>query len=205
MAFLRSKISKLAIPSSFSKFMKGWCTRANLLKDIQILESNERNIISYKNEFILGKSNPKNEQFDVLLFANRNITEAIIPSFIKQIGCNAFSSCFHMNSVKFEDNSELEYIDDFAFTDSYSLKEISIPLHVKRIGDYSFFYCKKLVNVEFDLNSKLESIGKSSFQQTFIKSIVIPPKVTRIGELAFSECINLVPNIVRNIQKVIKN
>ena len=98
-------------------------------------------------------------------------------------------TCISLSWLK---TSIFEYIDDFAFTDSYSLKEISIPLHVKRIGDYSFFYCKKLVNVEFDPNSKLESIGKSSFQQTFIKSIVIPPKVTRIGELAFTEWINIV-------------
>ena len=62
----------------------------------------------YDDQFILGKTDPKSDEFDVLLFARRDIKVANIPSFIKRIGPCAFGKCRKLEEVNFFPDSELE-------------------------------------------------------------------------------------------------
>lgn len=39
----------------------------------------------YDDVFIVGKSNPENDDYDELIYARKDIKNAIIPSFIKRI------------------------------------------------------------------------------------------------------------------------
>ena len=82
-AFINSAINTLIIPSCVSEFKEGWCKGTNKLIIILIMPSDEENIFYYDNKFIIGKSDPKSDVFDVLIFARRDIKEALIPSFIK--------------------------------------------------------------------------------------------------------------------------
>lgn len=190
-AFLRSSIEKLTIPSTFVQFCKGWRNGTEKLSEIQIVSNNNNNpnIINYKDQFILGKSNSKNDTYDVLLFANQNLVNVKVPPLIKQIASGAFYHCNY--NIKIEKHSLLELIDDYAFSENNVLEEIFIPSHVKKIGDHAFCYCENLKRVEFNENSNLESIGRLSFAHSLIENFVVPPKVTRIGELAFSMCSHL--------------
>ena len=61
-------------------------------------------ISSSNNQFILkddkvlfGKSDEKNDEFDILLFACRDIEKVSIPSNIKIISSNAFDYCKKIN------------------------------------------------------------------------------------------------------------
>lgn len=59
-----------------------------------IISLNNKNYkyLDEKHEIILGKSNKSKEDFDVIVFASRNIQEAIIPSYIKRINSYAFQN-----------------------------------------------------------------------------------------------------------------
>ena len=55
-------------------------------------DSNNINFKKYRNDLIIGKSDMNSDIFDRILYANRNIQQAIIPSFIKVISGNAFAN-----------------------------------------------------------------------------------------------------------------
>ena len=112
----------------FTQFCKGWRNGTEKLREIQIVSnnnSNEQNIINYKDQFILGKSDSKNDIYDVLLFANQNLIDVTVPPFIKQIASGAFYHCNY--NIKIEKQSLLELIDDYAFSENTVLEDIFIP------------------------------------------------------------------------------
>lgn len=103
---------------------------------------------------VVGKSNLNNEAYDVLLFACHDITEAVIPSYIKCIGKKCFADCKKLKTIKFESNSELTRIDYEAFANS-SNEIITLPNHVKTIGEKAFFMCTQLKKIGISENSEL--------------------------------------------------
>lgn len=83
----------------------------------------------------------------------------IILSFIKKICCFAFCSCKDIKQIKFEEDSQLEIIDDNAFK-STSIESTLIPSSVTQIEDSSFQNCHNLQKVQFNENSKLKAIWR---------------------------------------------
>ena len=75
-----------------------------------------------------------NVEFDEIVFASKNIVDAVIPSSIKQIGESSFNKCSRLKIIKFSKNSELESIESHAFCMT-SIKNILIPRKVKKIGE----------------------------------------------------------------------
>ena len=98
-----------------------------LLFILQKIDVSEGNPIfkSYDN-FILGKLSVDKQDYDVLIFAERDIKNATIPSFIKIIGPYAFNFCTNLEKVEISNDSELEIIEKYAF--SKSSKKIKIDL-----------------------------------------------------------------------------
>lgn len=183
-AFINCAIENItSIPSSLIEFKS---TFSNLTS-IKIIQKQKANISYYDNKLILGKSDLKSDIFDIVYFARRDIKNVTIPSFIKQIAPYAFSECKQLQKVDFSENSELNSIEDFAFSLS-SIEFISIPSTVIKICGRAFFNCDKLKKVDFKSNSKLLSIDDYSFSYSKIEKISIPSKVNRIGEFAFSCC-----------------
>ena len=95
---------------------------------------NENNTIfnDYENEFLIGKSDLNNDEYDRLVFASRNIIKATILSFIKEISSYSFSEC--------------------------KIESIEIPSNVTKIGAGAFFICKQLNQIEFENNSNLKML-----------------------------------------------
>lgn len=182
-------IESISIPSNIIKLDKSWCTCVNSLIDIKIIQRDQKNIDFYDNKFLIGKSNLENEKFDVLLFARRDIINATIPSFIKIIKPLAFNNCAQLKKVVFSNDSEIEFIESSAFSNS-SLESISFPSNLKHIGSYSFYDCKKLKEVKFSKDSKLYSIGTCAFANSSLEEIQIP-HVVIINFSAFNHCSNL--------------
>ena len=74
----------------------------------------------------------------------------------------------------------------FSYTSKKEVKNITIPDGVVHI-DEGVFYCTCYINaIKFPLS--LKTIGTSAFSVNDIKTIVIPPSVTDIGNCAFSTC-----------------
>ena len=136
-----------------------------------------------------GIAEIKNHAF----YYNTRINSIKIPSMVKDIGDGAFDGCSRLESVTFEENSQLEYIKSHTFGKCYSLESITIPSSVTGISPCAFFWCENLESVTFEEGSRLTSIGFSAFERcTSLKSIEIPSEVTSIEFGVFSKCTDLI-------------
>lgn len=185
-AFCGSSIERLTIPKNFKKFKEGWCKNTLKLNEIFISPENQSFSI-FDHKQLIGKSDTKSDIYDLLLFASRDIQNAIILSSIQKVCSFSFSDCKKLKSIEFEDDSNLQLISDYAFANT-SIESIKIPTHVKKISKFAFSRCNKLKFVTFSENSELEFIDEQAFASTAIELIVIPSHVKVIGKLAFFRC-----------------
>lgn len=208
-AFYSAYVESLMIPSTFSEFEKGW----NNYFSVRQMIINPDNLY-FKNceenrNLIIRKSDANNNDYDILVFASRNIKCISIPRYIKQIGSfslsyssfrkilipsqvthiceHAFDNCTHLRHVEFTKDSKLEIIEQYSFYNS-GIENISIPFYVKKIGKSAFNGCEKLKKVEIQQNSKLQIIEENAFEESSITCIYIPSHVVSIGIEAFSSC-----------------
>ncbi|KAK8865394.1 hypothetical protein M9Y10_010939 [Tritrichomonas musculus] len=137
------------------------------------ISPNNNNFKIINQKMVVGKSNLKDEVFDVLVFACHDIIEAVIPSYIKCIGKKCFAGCTKLKIIKFESNSELTRIDYEAFCNS-AIEIITLPNHVKTIGEKAFSQCTQLKEIEISEDSELEFIDKNAFSSSSLKRIFLP-------------------------------
>ena len=90
---------------------------------------NGKNYLNYGDDFIIGKSDPKSDIFDTIIFAHRDIESVKIPSFIKVIGDLAFSDCANLENVESASKSKLEIIKSNGFS-ATSDKYVVVPFHI---------------------------------------------------------------------------
>lgn len=188
-AFHHSNIEIISFLTSLPELQEGWCIQTQKLVKINIMQNNN-NYVIYDNKFVLGKSSPEKEKYDVLIFAFRNITEAIIPDYVEVIGSYAFEGCSKLMNVEIPPNSQLREIRTGAFSES-AIECIKIPLNLICIYEDAFYSCTKLHTVDIPKDSKLIYIGSRAFYNTSIKSIYIPANLTEINEYTFHKCKNL--------------
>ena len=141
----------------------------------------------YENKMVLGKSNPESNEFDVLFFCFKDTKFIRIPKFIKIINNFAFNCCRDLYTVEFEENSELEEINQGAFYGS-SIESFTILPKITQICDNTFEYCENLKKIDISANSQLKILGDDSFCHSSIESFTIPSHLTIIGSSSFSEC-----------------
>ena len=101
-------------------------------------------------------------KIDVGCFRSTDVETVILPSSLKEIGCEAFRWCKNLKEIILPEG--LEVIGIGCFRDT-AIKEITIPRSVKRIENYAFSgyidenqYNRNLEKVV--LQEGLESIGK---------------------------------------------
>ncbi len=112
----------------------------------------------------------------------------MIPPAVRVIKAGAFCSCSQLAIVILGEG--LEEIEEDAFRECMSLREIVIPLAVRKIKKRTFLCCSQLAIVV--LGEGLEEIGKWAFREcTSLREIVIPPAVRVIHDEAFHECSQL--------------
>lgn len=104
-------------------------------------------------EFLLEKSDPDLDIYNVLLFAQRDVKEVVIPSFITRIAQFSF--------ILLQENSQIQTIEKDTFSDS-SLEQIKIPSNTIFIKDSAFENCEKLTSALFDEGLQLELIDYAS-------------------------------------------
>ncbi len=142
---------------------------------------------------------------DFAFYENTNIRSITIPSAVTNIGKWAFTRCYSLENVSFEENSRLTSIDSNAFHGCLSLHtNITIPKSVVRIGSSVFDGCVSLKGVDFEENSQLKTIGHNAFSCTGLIRISIPKNVTTIEWSAFCDCYKLtsivIPDSVTSIE-----
>lgn len=87
---------------------------------------------------------------DNAFYACTKLSSVYIPNTVTSIGNNAFNYCYNkLNSVTFEENSNLTTIGSYAFYYCSKLSSIIIPKNVVEIKSYAFYYCTSLTSVTF--------------------------------------------------------
>mmetsp|Transcript_16823 Transcript_16823/g.49545 ORF Transcript_16823/g.49545 Transcript_16823/m.49545 type:complete len:390 (+) Transcript_16823:69-1238(+) len=108
------------------------------------------------------------------------------------IGTSAFQGCTALASANFSVASFLTTIGESAFEGCSSLTSFVMPPRslLTSISASAFAGCTSLARLE--LPSSLLTLGPSAFASTMMPTVAIPDSVTSIGEMAFSNCANLV-------------
>lgn len=127
-------------------------------------------------------------------FCGTNIKTLDIPNSVQELGSGAFAGT---EITKLEIPTKVEKIGDHAFSGT-AIAELKIPNNIGMIGNYAFSMCDKLASVIFLANEAIDDniqnliIGTYAFSNcNKLNSVVIPDRVSRINECAFTECENL--------------
>lgn len=118
---------------------------------------------------MFGKSNPKQEHSDILIFANRDIQNAQIPSNVSRIENFAFDHCMNLKTINFSEDSQLRSIGNNSFSYS-SIELLYLPPLIESIGKFSFYCCEQLKSVNFRKYSQIEKIEKYFFLILLLKT-----------------------------------
>jgi hypothetical protein len=113
---------------------------------------------------------------DYGFFSCKNLVEVIVPSSLQIIGAHAFAYCNQLTTI-----STIE---------SDSSISGQLPSSLVTIDESAFKNCDSLRNIE--LNFGLKKLGMSAFRGcSNLNSIIIPSSLTEIGEATFGECTSL--------------
>ena len=94
-----------------------------------------------------------------------------------------------MESIFFDENSNLNAISYGAFQNCTKLSSIAIPKNIAILGMYAFMNCEALATVTFEENSELTTISTKAFYGCeSLTSIIIPKKVEVVNNYAFQYC-----------------
>lgn len=138
-SFYNTKINRFFIPENVEIIEEG--SFNGMPDDLKIeLHETNSNFFNFNNQMILAKSNPNGDEFDMVLYSNRNNVQVEIPSFIKCICSYAFSQCKKLRTVSFKHDSKLRSIGQNAFDESL-IEEIQIPSSTYKIARNAFLCC----------------------------------------------------------------
>ena len=105
---------------------------------------------------------------EYVFYRKTNLSDVTIPNTVTSIGLYAFAVCTNLESVSFEENSQLTSIGSYVFQNCTKLRNITIPNTVTNIGSFAFSGCANLLK------------------------IVVPESVTRIQASTFNNCVNII-------------
>ena len=205
-AFYDSTISSLSIPAALTKLSEGWCNSCQNLTKIEISPLNH-NFKMVDDKLLFGKSDPKSDVFDVLLFACRDIEKVDIPSYVKKIDSFAFDCCSNLHSINIPENSELQSIGKSSFYET-KIESFYFPSKLCELKPLWCDSTKNLTKIEISplnhnfimVDDKL-LLGKSDqksdiynvilFARRDIEKVDIPPYIKKISSSAFDNCDSL--------------
>lgn len=118
---------------------------------------------------------------------NKALRNVVLPESVVSIGNKAFANCKNLTSVQLP--SHLESLGRNAFADCPSLSTINTLGRITVIDNSTFLNCKSLGSIP--LPESLERIEDKAFYGCAIKNISLPGNITKLGALAFANCILL--------------
>lgn len=118
-------------------------------------------------------------------FSNTEVEAVFLPQGLEIISKNAFSWCVKLGNITFPDT--LQMIDDGAFSDCESLKEIKLNEGLKFIGANAFRACSGATALT--IPASVQNISRRAFDFcVLLESAEIPAGITCLHEGVFSHC-----------------
>ena len=154
-------LTKIMIPDGVVSIGSAVFSECSSLYEIKVSENNA----NYKD--INGNLYSKDGKTLIQYARGKQEDTFTVPDSVETIGDHAFYYCNIIKTVIFGKNSQLTCIEEGAFFECHTLREIIIPNSVILIGDYAFYNCNSLTE------------------------LVIPDSVTSIGVGVFEECSSL--------------
>ena len=77
----------------------------------------------------------------------KNLKKVTFTNKVKEIKYDAFTGCESLETIIFEEGSNLKIIEEYAFSECHSLKEIVIPNSLEKIGRGVLYNCVNLEKV----------------------------------------------------------
>ena len=107
---------------------------------------------------------------------------------VKAIDNYVFSNCYSLDTLIIENG--VERIGQNAFYNCSNMKSVSLPVSLKSIGDYSFADSYNITNLV--IPEGVKTIGHNAFRWcSGIKLLELPSTLDSIGDYAFYRCSNL--------------
>lgn len=127
-----------------------------------------------------------------------SITKVTLAASVTSIGDFAFADCIYLESVVFEEGSQLATVGEAAFYQCTALKSIDFSdTRLKTLDKSAFDSCTALETVA--LGDTLTSVGKAAFYGcSALKALTLPDTVTTVAELAFFGCSSMETLVMSN-------
>ena len=192
-AFMNCEINSMYIPSTDFEMESGVFNYANI------------------KAFTVSSDNPYYTVKDGVLYSKDMTTLVAYPSYkeaetftlpesVKTISDYAFSSCWQLNKIVFNDS--LEKIGDYAFYGDTEISTFELPESVKEIGQGAFRECTSINS--FVIPNGVKVIKANTFEDcNYLEKIEIPESVEIIEDKAFNNCTGFTSfEITKGIKKL---
>lgn len=137
-------------------------------------------------DFSEGTSNPVNNSHN--LYLNDVLLEDAVIKEAERIEEYVFINCDSLKTVVIGGNVERIYSDSFENCDGL----LSVDIQGSVISGSAFLYCSSLVEVNISEEGKSFKLSSYAFYEcTSLEEIVLPKRVTGIGNATFSKCTSL--------------
>lgn len=137
-----SSLTSVLIPNSVTSIGKNAFSFCPALNSITVEASNQH--YSSIDGILYNK-----DKTNLFIYpAGKTATDFTIPSFVKNIGVSAFSSCINLKSVTIPNS--VTSIGSSAFSYCRGLTSLFIPNSVINIDDYAFWGCSSLMKLSVD-------------------------------------------------------
>ncbi len=197
-AFAQTKLSQVSLPSNLEKIESTTFYDCNLLQ-YNVYE-NGKYLGNTDNPYValIGVVDSTNMTSFTINSTTRivdglgysSLTSINIPASVVTIGEDAFRWCESLQSVTFEENSKLLYIEPGSFYNCDGLINIVLPNSVISIEESAFSSCNNLTSVT--LSENLQYIGSIAFDScNSLETIVISKQLKIIEDSAFNHCLSL--------------
>ena len=181
-------LTKVTFGKNFQNIAKGALRNNDNLKEIVIVEGNP--YFRIESKCIISKS--RNSVYYAM-------SDAVIPEGVSIIDEGAFRNT-KIDTLVIP--RSLKRICKEAFMTS-SIREISVPSGVEFVGESAFMYCRNLEKVIFEGESKIKDLEQYTFAYcNNLKTIVLPSKVQKLGQLIFVDCKELSVRIPASVIEI---